>query len=844
MATIASLMVTIGSNISGLTKGLQETQSRLKSFGGSARAAGGALSLGLTLPILGVAGAALKLGMEYEAAMSSIKAVTGSTAEEMKQLNTLALKMGKDTSFSALEAANGMEELLKAGLSTSQVLNGGMAGALALAAAGGIDLKDAAEIASTALNSFKADNLSVMKAADLLAGAANASATSVGELKFSLSAVGSVAAGIGMTFQDTTIALAELANNGLKGSDAGTSLKAMLSGLIPQTKQQTALFSKLGLLTAKGTSAFFDQTGKIKNLKDISGLLTKSMAGMTDEMRFSTMQTLFGSDAIRAANILYKEGAAGVDGMNEAMSKVTAAEVAKEKMDNLKGSIDKFKGSLETAGIQIFQNNYGPLKDMVDWLDKLVNKFIELSPETQQWILIGAGIAAAIGPALLVIGGMATGVSALAGAFAFLISPVGLIVLGIAALIAVGWLVYKNWDKISAFFVKVWNWMGEVASKVWDGIKSVTETVWNAVTGFLSGVWEGIKSAMSTTWNAIKDTAENVWNGLVTFFTETIPKGFNAFVQFFKDLPGKVGEFLYQLFFVDIPYNIGYAIGYMIEYLATNIPKVIQFFKDLPGDIWTWLVEVSTKFATFVADFIVAAVKFGGDVVKSIIDFMKTLPDEVWTWLTNVGTKLAEWSVIALEKAKVIGTNVFNGIVDFVKTLPENVWNLLIKLSTKIAEFEKTVFEKAKTIGAAIFNGIIDFIKTIPTKIDDLLGGIVSKITGIASSIAGAIGSIFGNANKGLEAGRAAANAANASSYVSSPAISIVKHADGGIFTKPTMIGNHLFGENGPEILQPLSKANQGGGSNQPIVIYLDGTKLYEGTDRQLGNAFVAFGGI
>ncbi|MGQ7101892.1 phage tail tape measure protein [Escherichia sp. SP-MK] len=130
-----------------------------------------------------------------------------------------------------MEAGQGIEELIKAGVSLTDIINGGLEGALNLATAGELELGDAAEIASTALNAFKDDNLSVAQAADLLAGAANASATSVGEMKFGLSMVSAVAAGVGLSFKDTTTALALFAQNGLKGSDAGTSLKTQTSFL-------------------------------------------------------------------------------------------------------------------------------------------------------------------------------------------------------------------------------------------------------------------------------------------------------------------------------------------------------------------------------------------------------------------------------------------------------------------------------------------------------------------------------------------------------------------------------------------------------------------------------------
>ena len=178
---------------------------------------------------------------EFEAKMSNIKAVTGESAETMKKFNDAAIKAGADTAFSAAEAADAIGELAKAGVSTKDILNGGLTASLNLATAGELDLKEAAEITSTALNAFKRDGMTATQAANQLAGAANASATDVHELKYGLSMVAPVASGLGLSFRDTTNALAVFAQNGLKGSDAGTSLKTMLMNLQPQTDKQANL---------------------------------------------------------------------------------------------------------------------------------------------------------------------------------------------------------------------------------------------------------------------------------------------------------------------------------------------------------------------------------------------------------------------------------------------------------------------------------------------------------------------------------------------------------------------------------------------------------------------------
>lgn len=347
------------------------------------------------LAIAGGFALAVKSSADFEKVLSGISAVTGASTAQMEQLRKKALQLGADTAFSAKESAEAMEELAKAGISIPDILNGAADAAVNLAAAGGVALPEAAEIASAAMNSFKLTAKDLPGVADLIAGAANASAIDVHEFGTSLKQVGAVANLAGISFADTAAAIALMGTQGIKGSDAGTSLKTMLQNLIPETDKQKGLMKDLGLFTKEGGNAFFDAQGKAKSLSDIAGLLNKSLKDYTQEQKLATLGTLFGSDAIRAAAVLTDQGAAGFDKMSTSMGKVSAADVAKKRMDNLSGSIEQLKGSLETVMIQFGSGAQGPLKDFVDKLTDLVNWFNNLSDGTKQTIVTSAlGVAA------------------------------------------------------------------------------------------------------------------------------------------------------------------------------------------------------------------------------------------------------------------------------------------------------------------------------------------------------------------------------------------------------------------------------------------------------------------
>lgn len=359
---VASSSGQVSREINGVERAARDASKAMDHLGKRAKSVFGSLSRGIGrgalyggIAAIGAAGyvgySSLNKAMDFEAQMSSIQALTGASDAQIQRMQTLALQQGAQTKYNALQAAQGIEELLKAGITPAAVEAGALNAALNLATAGSLELADAAEIMSTALNAFQEDGMSAAQAANILAGTANASATSVEELRYSLSMTSAVAAGLGMNFEDTNVALGIFANRGLKGSDAGTSLKTMLQTLQPVTKEQTELFKALGLVTADGSNEFFDAAGNIKSLNEIAGTLRKSMAKLTNQERQHALKLMFGTDAVRAATILYKEGAEGVEKFREEMSKVTALDVARKKMDNASGAVEQFKGAVETLQI-------------------------------------------------------------------------------------------------------------------------------------------------------------------------------------------------------------------------------------------------------------------------------------------------------------------------------------------------------------------------------------------------------------------------------------------------------------------------------------------------------------
>lgn len=389
--------------------------------------------------------------MDFEAALDGVQAATGASESAMADMRKEALRIGKDTSKSASEAVEAMGELAKAGMDVETILNGGADAAVALAEATGIDVPRAAVLVSNALNTWKDSGMDASDAANIFAKAANASAISVDDLGLSLAAVGPVASAAGLTMEDFAVAMGLMGNNAMRGSDAGTSLKAMLAGLTPVSDKAKDSMAELGFNA-------FDAAGNFLPMPQIIENLEVALRGMTEEQRAATLELWFGSDGVRAANVLLKEGVVGWNDFTQAMADAPdVAEQARIRMDNLKGDIERLKGSLETLSITIGSVLLPILASLAEDAIKVVEAILRFSEtkEVQEVIrLIGEGLKAideAGGGATLEVAGFGAAIlialPALA-ALALIIAPGAAIVLGLLAAAAAVGIFATDLDKL------------------------------------------------------------------------------------------------------------------------------------------------------------------------------------------------------------------------------------------------------------------------------------------------------------------------------------------------------------------------------------------------------------
>lgn len=680
------------------SKSAQDASVDLKKVSRNAGIAGLAIAGGLAVAVGSAA--------SFEKRLSAVAAVSNATNTEMEAVRDKALQLGKDTAFSASESASAIEELVKAGLTVSDVLNGAADATVSLAAAGEVDLPQAAMIASNAMNQFALDAEAMPKVADLIAGAANASAIDVSDFGMSLSQVGAVANLAGVSFEDTAAAIALMGNAGIRGSDAGTSLKTMFQRLIPVTDKQTEEFKRLGLMTEDGANQFYDAQGNLKSFSDVAGILQNSLKGMTAEQKQATLSTLFGSDAIRAAAVVSEQGSAGFEAMAESMGKVTAAEVAEKRLDNLAGSAEKMKGALETAAISFGDALAPAIRMTADAISGLVDVFLGLPDGVSTGIAVFMAVAAAVllvvavvAKIIIMIGEFNKALVVLRGTMAATwlaaLGPIALIVAAIAAVVAIVVILWKKSDTFRNIVIGVWN-----------AIKTAVMAVVNWFTGTLVpaivGVWNAIVAAVRTAVAFIATVIRTyiaIWKAIITTVL-------NAILAVWRAVWGLFGPIIKAVFGLIIAIiQLAWTIikGLFLAALY-GLKAVVQ------GSFRAILAVVRTVMNAIKA--VISAVwKVIGPVVRGAVNGIKAVITGAWNAVKAVTSTV--WGALK----KVVSTAI-NGVVSVVRGLKD-------KVLSPLANAGRWLYDKGKAIIQGIIDGItsmIDRVKGAVKRITDTIG--------------------------------------------------------------------------------------------------------------------------
>jgi hypothetical protein len=399
MAALGDLILKLGVNTKNFDKGLGASMRKFKSFGANTKRLGKSLTKSLTLPLLAVGASSFKVAAEFEQSMLKVKAVSGATGAEFKALEADALRLGSATRFSASEVSGLQLEFAKLGFTSSEITKVTEA-TLALAQASDSDLATAAEVAGSTLRAFGLDASETQRVTDVMASSFSSSALDMSLFKDSMKFVAPVAKSAGLSLEETSAMLAALANNGIKGSQAGTALRRIIQ--------------ELG--TGSGTVS-----EKIAALNESGLNLTSSF----DEVGRSASSALLvlGNSIGDVGNLTTQfEGAEGA-----------AAGMAATMDSGAMGGIARMKSAIEGAQIAIGSALAPTISKIVDKIAELAQRFTNLDSSTKDMIITIGGLAAVIGPLLVVLPTM---ISAIGTALSLIATPVGAIIAIVAALAA------------------------------------------------------------------------------------------------------------------------------------------------------------------------------------------------------------------------------------------------------------------------------------------------------------------------------------------------------------------------------------------------------------------------
>ena len=473
-------------------EGLKKGGSATKALGEGITDLGRSMTLGLTVPIVAAGGAATSVAANFDDAMSQVQGALGGASADMDGLRDLALQLGADTVFSATESAQAMVELAKGGLTEAQIKGGALAASMDLAAAGQLNLADAAATTVQMMGSFGLGAGDATRIANALAGAANASSADVSDLTQAMSQCSAQASLAGWSLEDTAAALALFADHGVKGSDAGTSLKTMLQRLAAPTDQAAEAIAAYGLNIR-------DSNGKMKDISGIADELTGKLGGLSDAERDAALQTIFGSDASRAAAILMQSGSEGLAKYIAATNDATAAEtMANAQKGELSWALENMGGAVESASVAFGTALAPAITAVAGVIGNVAEAFASLPAGVQTGIAVVLALVAALGPLLMVIGSVVAalpaiseGFAVLGGALAIPLAPAAAVVAAIAAVAAA---IYAAWTTSETFRAAVMAGVDAISSKV----QEICAFLAPYVQAFLDQIVSTVQVAMDT----------------------------------------------------------------------------------------------------------------------------------------------------------------------------------------------------------------------------------------------------------------------------------------------------------------------------------------------------------
>lgn len=741
--------------------------------------------LPVTAAVTGLGTAAVKTAADFDAQMAKVSSISGATGKDLTDLETKAREMGAQTKFSAKEAGEAMEYMAMAGWKTGDMLNG-IEGIMNLAAASGENLASTSDIVTDAMTAFglsaegtteivkdgfTKEVANATHFADVLAAASSNSNTNVSMLGESFKYAAPVAGALGYSVEDTAVALGLMANSGIKASQGGTALRTMLTNLAKPTDTVESAMKYLNITLS-------NSDGSMKSLKELMDDLRNSfgeckmsteefnskLAELSEQHESGTLtdkkyekavedltKKAYGAEGALKANLA--ASLAGKEGMSGLLSIVSAApedydklmnsiyncdgaaeEMATTMQDNLSGQITALESALQELAIAFGEILMPYIRKVVSMVQNFVKKLNGMSDTQKKIVATIALIVAAIGPLLITIGKISTGISAVTGALSKA----------------------KNIGKIVGV-------LGNLKSAL-SGIFAVIKAG-----GMFSvvGIIAAIVAAVVVLYNKcewFRDAVDPIIQTIASFFTETIPQAWNYLMNCFSGIPAWWSGIWQQVsdFFTGIWMSM--MQNPVVSELVTMITKLWKNGVDTWQGVWKGLVTIAQGVWEMLKNTILAPVLLLIDLVTGDFEKLNTDMQKIWTNMKNAANKI--WSgiktvVTTLARGLKLGVEIlFSGLKSTAnriwENLKKNVLNIVANLKEKAVEaFRKMVGGIESTLsglGTVVENGFqsaIGFITSLPGKAwnwgVDFVNGIASGIRSAMSNVTRAVSDVANN---------------------------------------------------------------------------------------------------
>lgn len=724
------------------------SKDKLAAFGSAATSAGRSLTKGLTVPLVGIGAAALKVTGDFDKGMSKVKAISGATGKEMDQLREKAKEMGAKTKFSATQSAEAFNYMAMAGWKTADMLDG-IEGIMNLAAASGEDLATTSDIVTDALTAFGLSAKDSTHFADVLATTSANANTNVAMMGETFKYVAPVAGALGFSVEDCSVAIGLMANSGIKGSQAGTALRNVFTRMVKPTKQSAKVMEELGISVT-------DSAGNMKDFDTIMGDLRKGFAGLSEAEKAQAAAALAGqygmSGLLAVVNASdkdfnkLKDAIAGADGASE--------EMAETMMDNLPGAITLFKSAMEGLFIRIGEVITPTVTKLVQAVTKFVSWLSQASDGTVRFAVILGTILAAIGPVLLITGTLVGSVLNLVNAYAALSKvlagkTIGSLIKAAAAKLKEAAATAIDTVANLRYQMSLRGGMGAITGMIGKvlALAAAHKVATGAIFGII-GVIVGLLIYMKKTGTSaseMKDKIVNMFNNLVEQLPSIMDTVGEVAAGIVKQLPSMVSKALSSL---------GEIIKAGMTNLKTALPEVAKWWaKDMPQ-----LIEVGSQMVVNIiegfAEMFPQMIETQSDmIVQMINEFFKVAPKFIDAGLQIVlsliqGVMIAVPQLIS-ELSKILTTNIgpiigqitkimillAGTIIQNLPVLIKALTTIILALVKAIAENIPVILEAAVKIALALAKGLIQAMPQIVSAMLQIVAALLQAALTIAGSM-------------------------------------------------------------------------------------------------------------